>query len=431
MKREIIKIDGMTCHSCEEILESNIKNIDGVKKVKATIATKSLEISYNEKKFDRNKMIETIEKAGYSIKSDSDKNFYIGVIVFLIIGYLFIKNIGGFDYIPDVNQSMGYSLLFIVGILTSLHCIAMCGGINVSVCLSGGACEKSKFKPGLLYNLGRVTSYTIIGGIVGGIGGLISVSTGTTNIVSVIAGLFMIMLGINMLGIFKRINLSLPIPNFIKKSFNNKKKKYTSPYVIGLLNGFMPCGPLQTMQIYALGTGSIIAGALSMFAFSIGTVPLMLTVSFISGILSGKIGVRFKKISAILIIILGLGMFNRGVDLGALFAFEPDSLRDKDVVYAEIKEGYQEVVTRFENGRYQAIVVQRDIPVRWVIIAEPGDLNGCNNPVMSRTFDFKKTLEIGENVIEFLPEEDGSFRYSCWMYMIFSNIYVVEDMENI
>jgi len=60
----------------------------------------------------------------------------------------------------------------------------------------------------------------------------------------------------------------------------------------GLLNGFMPCGPLQAMQLYALGTGSFIAGATSMFMFSLGTVPLMFGLGAISSIAGGKLRKR-------------------------------------------------------------------------------------------------------------------------------------------
>ncbi len=429
MKVEEIKIDGMTCHSCEEILENSIKSIDGVLSVEASIKNRSIKIEYNKNKFNKTEMIKVIEKKGYTIKKDNDTSFYMGVIILLFTGYLIIKRLGGFNFIPNIDDTMGYGILFIIGILTSLHCIAMCGGINISVCMANG--KENKFKPGLLYNLGRITSYTVIGGIIGGIGSVIGFSDKAANMVSIFAGIFMVLLGINMLGIFKKIGLSFPIPKKFRYILNNKKRKTSSPYVIGLINGFMPCGPLQTMQIYALGTGSVIRGALSMFAFSVGTAPLMLTISFVSSILSGKMGVKFKKVGALLVIVLGIGMFNRGFDFNSLFSFNPDSLRNKNVEFAVINDEYQEVITRFENGRYQAIAVQKDIPVRWVIKAETGDINGCNNEIIISEYDIRKELQIGENIVEFLPQKTGSIRYFCWMYMLSSNIYIVDDIISV
>ena len=75
----------------------------------------------------------------------------------------------------------------------------------------------------------------------------------------------------------------------------------------------MPCGPLQAMQVYALSTGSFIGGALSMFLFSLGTVPLMLFVGIVVNIFKGKRKILINKIASILILILSIVMLNRGL----------------------------------------------------------------------------------------------------------------------
>jgi sulfite exporter TauE/SafE len=158
-----------------------------------------------------------------------------------------------------VSQSMGYGLIFVVGLLTSLHCIAMCGGIVLSQginreALSGLARFRTRLLPSLLYNGGRVVSYTIIGGIVGAVGSLFSLSTTLKGAMPFIAGAFMLFLGVRMLGIIPWLSrLSIRLPG----SWGEKLSASASlrgPFVVGLLNGLMPCGPLQTMQVYALGT---------------------------------------------------------------------------------------------------------------------------------------------------------------------------------
>ena len=92
----------------------------------------------------------------------------------------------------------------------------------------------------------------------------------------------MVIMGLNLSGFKFFRKFSLRMPSFLSKYKGN----FTSPFIVGLLNGFMPCGPLQTMQLFALGTGSAFKGALSMLIFSLGTVPLMLTFGAISGFLS-------------------------------------------------------------------------------------------------------------------------------------------------
>ena len=80
----------------------------------------------------------------------------------------------------------------------------MCGGINLSQCVNAGAegGNDAKLKPSLLYNLGRVTSYTIIGGIVGAIGAAVSFSGWARGLVAIVSGLFMIIMGLSMTGLF-------------------------------------------------------------------------------------------------------------------------------------------------------------------------------------------------------------------------------------
>ncbi len=176
-----------------------------------------------------------------------------------------------------------YFVLFIVGMLTSIHCLGMCGGIMLSQSINKDS--KSKFdsiKPALLYNAGRVVSYTIIAGIVGSLGSVLSLSISVKAGLQIFAGVFMIIMGLNMSGysLFRKLDIKLPW------STCSVKKKPKAPFLVGVLNGLMPCGPIQTMQLYALGTGSAFNGALSMFIFSLSTVPLMLTFGALSGLIS-------------------------------------------------------------------------------------------------------------------------------------------------
>lgn len=93
---------------------------------------------------------------------------------------------------------------------------------------------------------------------------------------------------------------------------------FLKPLLIGILNGFMPCGPLQAMQLYALGTGGFIQGALSMFAFSIGTVPLMLTFGTVSTFITKRFSKYMVRASAVLIVALSIVMITRGLSLSGI-----------------------------------------------------------------------------------------------------------------
>ena len=132
----------------------------------------------------------------------------------------------------------------------------------------------------ILYNTGRVISYTVIGGIVGLIGSVIELSSVVSGIIVVAAAVIMLLLSLRMLGLTDfHLPQILTAGKLLKIPRVNGRK---SALVIGLLNGLMPCGPLQAMQLYALTTGSILLGALSMFLFAIGTIPLMFAFGVIS-----------------------------------------------------------------------------------------------------------------------------------------------------
>ena len=104
-------------------------------------------------------------------------------------------------------------------------------------------------------------------------------------IFAILSGVFMVIMGLNMLNVIpwlKKINPHMP--KIFGRKIQGSKGKH-GPFIVGLLNGLMPCGPLQAMQLYALGTGSFLMGAASMFVFSLGTVPLMFGFGALSSLL--------------------------------------------------------------------------------------------------------------------------------------------------
>lgn len=438
ISKEILKIGGMSCTSCELRIEKTLRKMNGVKNVKASYADAQAVVEYDGEVLDHSTIVAALEKMDYHVengnKEDSEKfsiNQMIGIGILILALYFILKSTVGFNFLPQVDRSVGYGMLFFIGMLTSLHCIAMCGGINLSQSISNLSSTDesrwSKLMPSLQYNLGRVIAYTIIGGIVGALGSVISFSGTSKAIVTVFAGAFMVVIGINMLNVFpwlRRFNLRMP-KFFGEKIAQNQHKR--GPFIVGLLNGLMPCGPLQTMQLYALGTGSFLNGALSMFLFSLGTVPLMFGFGAMSSFLSGKFTHRMLKVSAVLVIVLGLVMVNRGLSLSGVSIAAPNLSSNKGNV-ATIKGNLQEVTTTLESGRYQPFVVQKGIPVRWTIRAKAEDLNGCNNPITIPKYNIQKKLVPGDNVIEFTPNEAGTITYTCWMGMISSTIKVVSDI---
>ncbi len=445
-----IKICGMTCISCKNRIEKTLNAAEGVISADIDFPTSSLTITYDNKNIDIKKIGKFIEDLGYGVtKPENDhgdifEKFYIAKTLLVIMAVYYIINRLGltniFNAFPEAREGMGYGMLFVIGLLTSVHCVAMCGGINLSQCTAYVSkttnCDRlSNFRPSFLYNFGRVLSYTVIGGLVGALGSVVSFSGTGKGIVAVIAGIFMVIMGLNMLDVspwLKRISLQIPAVLRLKMS---EKKSGEGPFYVGLLNGLMPCGPLQAMQIYALSTGDPVKGALSMMIFSLGTVPLMFGLGTLSSLLTKKYTVKMMKTSAVLMVVLGIMMFSNGMALSGyamprLLSSSAVAAGSAQGATAELKDGVQVVRTELSPGGYPPIVVQSGIPVKWNIYADRSSINGCNNRILIPDLGIEKRLEPGDNIIEFTPKKKGTIPFSCWMGMIRSQIYVYDDIKD-
>ena len=447
LMKKTLRIGGMTCVSCQNKIEKKLRNTAGIE---------SAVVSYNQGTavvaFDTDfvtlKDIETIIGAlDYEVLADvkPETNWKrpAAILIIVLAVYMLLRQFGLmdiFNLFPTAEAGMGYGMLFVIGLLTSVHCVGMCGGINLSQCIpqtamDGSARKSAALRPSFLYNLGRVISYTVIGGVVGALGSVISFTGAMRGIVQLLAGVFMVIMGINMLGVFPILRKFAPrIPRVFSSRVNAGKGKSNSPFYVGLLNGLMPCGPLQAMQIYALSTGSPLKGALSMLLFSLGTVPLMFTLGALSSVLTKRFTHRVMTVGAALVVILGITMFSQGWVLSGLSVLSLNfntstqavASTDPDMV---IDDGYQIVNSTLASNRYPAITVAAGTPVRWIIDAPKGSINGCNDTMIIPEYDLEYAFHTGENVIEFTPEKTGVFQYSCWMGMIRSTITVVEGSE--
>lgn len=439
MKTTII-IKGMTCSHCELLIDTTLLSINGVTSSESNYIKGEVAFEYEQTLVDKNAIIASIESLGYQAISDkhalvsSKALTFIFILLLLLVGYFILRfsYLLSFDFIPSVRQSMGYGSLFFIGILSSLHCVAMCG----SICMSQSSktitqknISKKTMHPSLLYNLGRLTSYTIIGAIIGGIGSILSFNGQLKGYITLFISLIMLLMALKMIRLY---------PNFLPNTFRfrNVQRKHflklqhflnrhtaKSPFFVGLANGFMPCGPLQSIQLYALGTGSVIEGALSMFYFSLGTFPLMFGIGFISNLLQNHVSKSLHRLSGLLIFVLALTMFSRGAALAGIVL--PMEYTGTIVKSALVEENLQEVRITLSSNKYPSIQVQEDIPVKLIIEVDEKNLNGCNNPLTLPTYQLEKTLVPGENILYFTPTESGKSLYTCWMGMIRGTIEVV------
>ena len=466
-------IDGMHCASCAARIQSALERVDAVLDASVSYSKGTALVHYDGSRITVQALCKVIQEAGYSASMQPFRKSPFAILwpiaailaLFALLEHFGILNLLVPSQLSD--SSMGYGALFLTGLLTSVHCIAMCGGISLSQNLSGLRESASPGSSTVLYNLGRLLSYTIIGALLGTLGMLLEgVSLGISytlqGTVKLIAGCAMVFMGLNMLDFLPRFRtLHRRLPYF---------KRPLSPFGFGLLNGLMPCGPLQSMQLLALASGSPWSGGLSMAAFALGTMPLMLCFGSLVGLLGQKYTKNVLLGGSILVCVLGLGMVSQGGALAGLFtarqlfcatlglftalllcqwrktglcspllplgaacllAFAIASARlpgtAQTAVRAAVSEdGYQTLGTELQSGAYPDIQVQAGIPVRWIVQASPEEINGCNNRILCRSLGLEYSFQPGENVIEFTPREPGSYQYSCWMGMISGTITVTQ-----
>lgn len=420
----------MHCLSCEDILQDEIGRLPGVINVKGDFKKNSILVEFDPLLCSRADVERAVRKAGYSIGEAGNRKAIGLALIFTAIILLGIYS-GGIDMESMLQRQVSYFMLFVIGMLTSLHCIGMCGGIQLSqTIIKDHAAGSTAWRSAILYNLGRLASYTLLGGFVGAIGTAISFTLSFKAGVTVFAGVFMVIMGMNLIG-FK---VPLPFPAKLLGSLS-KHVKARGSFSIGLLNGLLPCGPLQTMQIYALGAGSALSGASAMFFFGLGTIPLMLPLGMSTGWISRNYTGRLLTFSGMLVMILGIVMASRGMVLAGInvpmmtgpSTFAPSQAT---AVKAEIKDGIQVVRMAANAKGYvpNTIIVQKNIPVKWVVDGQ--QITSCNNEIIVPSLHIQKKLRSGENIIEFTPG-NSDIRFSCWMGMIQGLIKVVDDINSV
>ena len=245
MERRQLYIDGMTCINCQKRIENCLRKRVEIKEAEVSYETGTAEILYDANKITLQEIIRIINGLGYDAKAEPNSRKDIALravqeLTIILAVFFLLQHFGILNRLaPDslADASMSYGMLFVIGMVTSVHCIAMCGGINLSQTLQREASKdisRKMFKNTLMYNMGRVVSYTVIGGVLGAIGGLTGIggslqsSSLLQGSLKLFAGIVMIIMGVNMLGIFQGLRGCLKNypskPQKIQDAFFYKKR---------------------------------------------------------------------------------------------------------------------------------------------------------------------------------------------------------------
>ena len=207
---------------------------------------------------------------------------------------------------------------FIFGLISSFHCVGMCGPIAMMLPVDRNN-EAKKVTQIITYHIGKLTAYGILGLIFGLLGRSFYLA-GMQQQLSIIVGVLMIVVALVPEKIFAKYNFSKPVYKIISKVKSSlgqqfKNKSYKSLFTIGLLNGFLPCGMVYVAIFGAIAMQSVSLGVLYMLLFGIGTIPMLTAVIYISNVLSFSFRGTLQKIIPVVAVVIGMLFIIRGLGL--------------------------------------------------------------------------------------------------------------------
>lgn len=335
MRTYTFHINGMHCKACVVLTESELNDLPEVSKAKSSLATHSIEITgdFGDKEPEHiaQDLSEVLKTHGYTLSLKKQKqsvqwsDFYFAlpitgafIALFIILQKLGIVNL-------VTTSEVSYSTAFLIGLIASVStCMAVIGGLVLSIS-ANFAKEGEKVRPQVLFHVGRLVSFFILGGTIGMLGSIFQLGATSTFVLNLIVAIILLILGINLLDIFPWAKKLQPtIPNFIGRHiYGLKNINHTlTPLLVGVATFFLPCGFTQSMQIYTLTIGSFWTGSLIMFAFALGTLPVLSLLSFSSlGIhKKAQSGIFFKTAG---LIVIFFGIFNLINSLVAVGIIQP------------------------------------------------------------------------------------------------------------
>lgn len=443
----VVAIHGMHCASCEVLIERKFKKIEGVETVKVNQHSGVAEVDYSTEP-SLAKLQEALESTEYTALPISEsspksprgrtsfKDYQETFLVIIIIEAVYFA-LSKFDLIPgglSVGDNMSYGFIFLIGLVAAVSsCIAVTGGLLLAVAgryaeAHPGISGLTKFRPHLFFNAGRVIGYTIFGGLVGAVGSVFTLSTRLTGVLTIAVSLIMIVLGFQLINIFPGLRKFQPkMPKFLAHRIHDASSSSNhpfAPFLLGAATFFLPCGFTQALQLYVLAKGSFAVGALTMLAFSLGTLPALLSLSALSSFLKGTTQRYFFRFAGVIVVLLGLTNVRNGLALTGT-NINLASLLSKNAPISQaadepvpIVDGKQVISMKVVDLEYQPFkfTVRQGVPVEWHI--DGSKTSGCASVLSAPGLNITVSLpKSGKKVVNFTPDKTGTFPFSCPMGM--------------
>lgn len=451
MEKKILPIKGMHCRSCEILIEDKLNKIPGLKGISVSYKQEKAEFFLNYPA-TMNQIESAISDAGYEVGEEKKawintnpaeyKDLLIAIVILTIL-YIIGRKVGLFNInIGSNSNPSSLIIVLLVGLTAGVStCMALVGGLILGI--SARHAEKhpeatpaQKFRPHLFFNLGRISSYALLGGVIGLIGKAFQLSSTILGTLMILVGIVMLILGIQLTELFPRISSAgFTLPSSLSKLFGIKRRhsreySHWNSFITGALTFFLPCGFTQTMQLYAMSTGNFFSGMAIMGVFALGTAPGLLGIGGLTSIIKGAFAKKFFKFAGLLVVVLAILNISNGFNLTGWKGISlGNDVSSSSAV--KIENGFQIVEMTQDTRGYNpsSFTIKKDIPVKWIIDSK--DPGSCSSSLVSSKINVKQFLAKGENTIEFTPNEVGTINFSCSMGMYRGKFNVIENNDNV
>jgi uncharacterized protein len=448
---QVLRLDvgGMHCINCPTLIEQRLTQLPHVQRVsvdypsgRATVThTGSLEVSDLQKAVAGDGYTLAVSDGARPLapqRTNTPRDYLEIGAAFAILAGLVLA-LQHFALLPrriSMSDTVSLGVAFGIGLVASVSsCIAVTGGLLVAVAAKYNAANThltglERLQPHLYFNAGRLVSYALLGGAVGALGSALMLSPAATGVITLLASAVMIVLGLQMLGLFSSLGRLMPaIPKSLAQRIHGLAERDTkqTAFLLGGLTFFLPCGFTQALQLYVLAKGDFLTGALTMLAFALGTLPALLSLSAVSSFAKGALQRRFLKFAGAAVILLGimniqsgLVLTSSGMNQAPTAAGSSRAAQAKDSMTA-IGEP-QRITMRVLGLDYHPnrFTVTQGVPVQWWIDAS--EAAACGRFLMAPGLGIRKLLsDTSSTLISFTPLQAGEFTFNCGMGMMTPN----------
>lgn len=435
-------VKGTNCASCEIVIERELRKFPGVQSVEASHVSGLVKVTAaDDATVSASDLTAKLGDHGYTFEHAAVPLDGVawsrlgGAVALVAVLYVLAQQTGILTFSPEVSDAAGLGAIFVIGLIAAFSsCTAVVGGLIAA--FSARHAERhaqasftTKMAPHIVFNLGRIAGFAAFGALIGLLGQAIALSPQANGVLVVVIATLMIGLGIQLMDVLPP-SIAIRPPKWLAHRIHalSESDKPWVPSVLGALTFFLPCGFTQSVQLFAMTTGSPSAGALTMLVFALGTAPALLGIGAVTSSTKGASLKRMTRFVGAFVIVLGISNVSNGATLMGFTGFS-----NPPVVAAtqqpSLVEGKQLVQMEVSRWGYSPDVIEvvEDVPVRWEIYGE--EVLGCASTLVVPQLGLSTNIRKGLNVLEFIPKKPGQYVYSCSMGMYSGTLIVLAQPE--